>query len=157
MLVVDSSFGFRSVVPGPHQARYDAFRRDWRRRGDDLVAPTLWCYEVTSALTKAVRFGPLRPERARASLNLIDSLGVRLIPPDENQTRRAFEWTLRLGRAAAYDSFYLALAEQLGCEFWTADERLYNAANRPWVRWLANPAPTDAKRPEKPTPDTDAG
>jgi predicted nucleic acid-binding protein len=152
VLVVDANFGVRSVVRGPHRARYDSFRHARRQRGDEFVAPTLWRYEATSALTKAVRFGPLRPEDARASLALIESLGVRLIPPDEDQTRRAFEWTLRLGRAAAYDSFYLALAEQLGCEFWTADQRLYNAANRPWVRWLDEPAPTDATDLEGPKP-----
>jgi predicted nucleic acid-binding protein len=152
MLVVDSDFGFRSVVPVPQQARYDTLRHDWRRRGFDVIAPTLWRYEVISALTKAVRFRTLRPERARASLILIDSLGVRLIPPDEDQTRRAFEWTLQLGRAAAYDSFYLALAEQLGCEFWMADERLYHAANQPWVRWLDEPAPTVSEGAETPKP-----
>jgi hypothetical protein len=32
---------------------------------------------------------------------------------------RAFAWTLRLDRAAAYGSFYLALAEELVCDLWT--------------------------------------
>lgn len=33
-----------------------------------------------------------------------------------------------------------ALAEILGCEFWTADERLVNAAKDklPWNRWLGD-------------------
>jgi predicted nucleic acid-binding protein len=43
-------------------------------------------------------------------------------------------WTLRLNRAAAYDSFYLALAERLGCNLWTADRRLWQAVSAGWVR-----------------------
>nr|MBC8254153.1 PIN domain nuclease [Ardenticatenia bacterium] len=38
-----------------------------------------------------------------------------------------------------YDSTYLALADLLGCAFWTADERLHRVvqAELPWVRLLA--------------------
>ena len=63
---------------------------------------------------------------------------VELIPPDSNQVQAAFAWTLRLGRAAAYDSFYLALAETTSDGLWTADERLYNATKShiPWVHWV---------------------
>jgi predicted nucleic acid-binding protein len=49
------------------------------------------------------------------------------------QVELAYDWTLRLKRAAACDSFYLALAETLHCELWTADQRLANAADVPWV------------------------
>ena len=151
-LIVDSNFGFRLVVQGAHQERYDSSLRRWRADGCLVSAPTLWQYEVTTAITKAVRFGQLTPDDAGRSLSLVERLNIVLVPPDDDQTRRAFEWTLRLGRAAAYDSYYLALAEQLSCEFWTADERLYNAANRPWVRWLDQPAPTAAASPEDPNP-----
>jgi len=47
---------------------------------------------------------------------------------------RAYTWTRRLNRAVAYDSFYLALAERLDCDFWTADRRLVNAASQPWIK-----------------------
>ncbi len=47
---------------------------------------------------------------------------------------------VRLNRAAAYDSFYLALAESLGCELWTADQRLHNAVDLPWVRLAEVPS-----------------
>jgi predicted nucleic acid-binding protein len=59
-----------------------------------------------------------------------------LEPPNFHQ--RAFELAERLNRPATYDSHYLALAEYLGCEFWTADERLVNAAHSTfsWVRWV---------------------
>lgn len=40
--------------------------------------------------------------------------------------------------SATYDAHYLALAERKGCEYWTADERLWNVVKTqlPWVRWL---------------------
>ena len=70
---------------------------------------------------------------------VLEELPVTLVPPDAVQSRRAFAWTRRLNRAAAYDSVclrqqYLALAEGLQCELWTADKRLCNAVDLPWVR-----------------------
>jgi predicted nucleic acid-binding protein len=69
---------------------------------------------------------------------------VRLFIPDIDQNRRAFEWTLRLKRASAYDSFYLALAHELECNFWTADKRLFNAlkeARLDWLHWIEELTP----------------
>jgi len=37
-------------------------------------------------------------------------------------------------RNISIDSFYLALAEKLNCELWTADLRLVDAISQPWVR-----------------------
>jgi predicted nucleic acid-binding protein len=106
--------------------------------GFELVAPALWAYETTSTLCKAIRFGQLTPDEGRRILAQLIELGVRLVVPDVWQNRQAFEWTLRLERAVAYDSYYLALAETLGCDFWTADRRLLNAVDVPWVRWLGD-------------------
>ena len=52
--------------------------------------------------------------------------------------------------APGHDAAYLAVAEILGCELWTADERLYNSVktDMPRVRWLGDFATTDrADRP----------
>lgn len=48
----------------------------------------------------------------------------------------ALVWSRRLRRGNAYDSAYLALAEALGAELWTADRRLTNAAGQPWIHYL---------------------
>jgi predicted nucleic acid-binding protein len=63
---------------------------------------------------------------------------VRLVVPDVGQNRQALEWTLRLKRASAYDSYYLALAEALKCDLWTFDRRLFNAVDLSWVRWAGD-------------------
>jgi predicted nucleic acid-binding protein len=137
--IIDANFGVRLVISNPQQLRYREVLRGWQTAGSVLLAPTLWLYEVTSAITKALRFGDLAPDEGRRALATATALDVTLVPPDADLAQRALEWTLRLGRAAAYDSFYLALAERLRGEFWTADGRLSRVAGRSWVRWLDGP------------------
>ncbi|MCP4416051.1 MAG: type II toxin-antitoxin system VapC family toxin [Chloroflexi bacterium] len=133
-LTIDAGIAFKLIAPHPHQQLYVNLVTQWQRAGYQLCAPTLWAYEVTSTFTKMMRFGQLSATTSREGLRLAYQLGVQLIAPDEEQALRAFAWTERLQRAAAYDSFYLALAETLGCELWTADKRLVNAAAQPWVK-----------------------
>jgi len=133
-LVVDASFAFKLLLPCPQRQRCQALMTGWKERGYNLCAPTLWLYEIASALCKAVHFRVLRAEEGRQALALAQGMGIRLHQPDQVQTRLAFDWTLRLNRATAYDSFYLALAQSLGCELWTADKRLQGAVGLPWVR-----------------------
>lgn len=110
---------------------------EWRRDGKGLVAPSLWMYEIASALCKAEHFQHLTRDEARVALSLAQRLEVRLVLPDTELTDAAVSWTHRLGRASAYDSFYLALAERLGCELWTADQRLAGAAPETWLRLIS--------------------
>ena len=138
-LVVDANLSFRLLLPGREQEPLRSLVAQWLRDGYELYAPPLWLYEITSALCKVVRFGELTVEEGKRTLALAQALGVHLMPPDDDQARSAFDWTLRLNRSAAYDSFYLALAEAMQCELWTADRHLHNAVNQPWVRLAGGP------------------
>jgi predicted nucleic acid-binding protein len=135
-LVVDAGFALQLILPGPDQARLQAMVGDWRRSGVRLTAPALWLYEVTSAVTKAVHLWVLTEAEGRLALRLLNGLEVSLVPPDAAQAALAHEWTLRLRRTAAYDGFYLALAQTLGVDLWTTDRRLRIAVDQPWVRVL---------------------
>ena len=66
-------------------------------------------------------------------------LGVRLLHPP-TISLRAFDLAAHFNRPAAYDAHYLALAEMMESEFWTADESLYHAVQEtfPNIRWLGN-------------------
>ena len=141
-LVVDSSFVIRSVVPGPLRERVKVLLAGWQARGDTIQVPALWYYEITSALSKGVYFKEFSRDQAEEMLALITEFDFAVMAPDAAQVQRAFEWTLRLHRAAAYDSFYLALAETTSDGLWTADERLYNATKSlvPWVHWAGDPS-----------------
>ena len=52
--------------------------------------------------------------------------------------QRAWDLAKQLTQPNVYDSYYLALAELLDCEFWTAEERLFNTVKErlPRVRWI---------------------
>ena len=136
--VIDASIALKLVLPDPMREQCRAVISRLVSDGFELVAPVLWAYETTSRLCKAIHFGQLTSDEGRRILDQIAELGVRLVAPDARHNRQAFEWTLRLKRAAAYDSYYLALAKALQCDLWTADRRLFNTAESSWVRWVGD-------------------
>jgi len=114
--VIDASVALKLVLSDPLRGECSALVNDLVSGGFELVAPALWAYETTSTLCKAVHYGQLTPNEGERTLLHLMGLSVRLVLPDVSQNRQAFDWTLRLNRAAAYDSTYLALAEALGCD-----------------------------------------
>lgn len=98
-----------------------------------VAAPALLPYEVTSALwRKAVR-GRMSVPDARRALHEALSLDIELISQSD-LCPRAFDLAARFNRPSAYDTCYLAVAETLGGEFWTADQKLYNAVSEGFPR-----------------------
>ena len=136
LILIDSSIALRWLLPDPLSQTCWKLFSQIVETDKQITAPALWMYEMTSGLTKAVHFNILNPEDAQRGLLKVAELGVRIISPDEDQNRRAFDWTLRLNRVSAYDSYYLALAEILNCEFWTADNRLYKSGRDQGLEWI---------------------
>jgi predicted nucleic acid-binding protein len=132
--VIDAGVAVRAVVDSPQRLACWALFEDLAERGVRTVAPDLWLYEVTSVFCKMLHFGLLDRPAAEAALADSQELGIELIAPDSELRDGAFRWTRRLRRAAAYDSFYLALAERVEGELWTTDEKLVRAADVPWLR-----------------------
>ncbi|HEV8636365.1 MAG TPA: type II toxin-antitoxin system VapC family toxin [Chloroflexota bacterium] len=137
--MIDASACVWSILPA--LASVDVRQRfgQWRETGVRLVSPTLWLPECVSAVRSAVHGGVLRRRDADDALENLFDLDVELEEVDRPLCRAAFGWADRLGQRRAYDAFYVALAERLATELWTADRRLANAASRegaPWVRWI---------------------
>jgi predicted nucleic acid-binding protein len=136
LAVVDASITLQLVQAGSLREPCRAAIDDLMTAGTKLVAPMLWAYETTSALCRAVSTGRLTADEGRLALERLGALVVRLIGVSSDQNRRAFDWTLRLQRGAAYDSYYLALARELDCALWTTDARLARAVAEPWVHCI---------------------
>lgn len=140
---VDASLVVRVLVPGQYSDRALDALAGWQEDGTQLVAPALLAFEVTSVLRRLVHLRELTAEEGDQALEGFLRLDVRLL-----SRRGIFPLAWRLARELnqprAYDVSYLAVGLLLGCEFWTADERLYNIAGKryPFVRWIgASPSP----------------
>jgi len=136
-ICVDASVVVRLVGSGAYESPVVQLWKEWHEAGRPLVAPTLLYYEVSNALRRYVADGELLPEEAAETLDAALGLDVAL-HGDGDLHRRALALAERLSLPAAYDAHYLALAERLGAEFWTADRRLIRAVQSalPWVHLL---------------------
>ncbi len=121
------------------KARWDA----WAAQKCRIVAPPLLLYEITSVLRKNVYQRLMTPENGLELLQEILRLPIGYISPPDLHVR-AYRFATRFNRPTAYDSHYLAVAETLGCEFWTADGKLANAVrgDLPWVKFLGDDTPS---------------
>lgn len=135
-LVIDAGVGYALCLQGTAHAELHARLAGVVNSRTSLYAPSIWQYELTSIFTKVVHFRQMDEATAQQGLQLCSELGIQLVHPDGELTRQAFDWTRRLKRASAYDSFYLALAQRLGCELWTVDRKLANAVGAAWVRYV---------------------
>ena len=135
-ICVDASLVIR-LVADPNDQTVLRLWEQWDAEGRQLAAPALLYYEVTNALFRYQKMGLMGPSSVRLALQAALSLPLHL-HQDAGLHRRALDLADRFGLPAAYDAHYLALAERLGAEFWTADRRLAQAVQdaMPWVRLL---------------------
>lgn len=121
---VDASVVLRRVL----QPDDDAIKGLWRSWVDNdirLVAPTLLFYEVTNGLYRQQKNKILSPETIWKALELSLDLPINLVN-EATLHVRALELATKYNLPATYDAHYLALAEWMGIEFWTADKKLIN-------------------------------
>lgn len=144
-VVVDTSVAVKWVLAEADSATAHALLAEWTANGVSMLAPALFAYEVTNVLRQQIRKGILTLDEAKLALVGMSTLGPALAASTSPQdvltaSTRALELAHQFGLPAAYDAHYLALAEREGCDYWTADQRLWNAvkATLPWVRWLGN-------------------
>jgi predicted nucleic acid-binding protein len=108
--------------------------------GELIVAPELLPLEVTNILHQLMRAKD-GLSLAEAARQLDDFLAF---PIELHNPVGLHYWALvladALGLPATYDAHYLALAEHLGCELWTDDQRLIRqvATGLPFVRWIGD-------------------
>jgi predicted nucleic acid-binding protein len=104
-------------------------------RDDVMVAPWLLLAEVASGLRRKALRSEISYEEGREALALLDSLEVTLVS-DPRLVGRAFDLASEPGQPSVYDALYLAVAERLHCDLWTADARFVRSigARYPSVR-----------------------
>ena len=120
MIVVDASILANAL--GDDEDDGDAARSELRAAGD-LAAPDLVDVEAVAVLRKRWLARAISDDRFDAAVTDLQRWDFERVPT-LRLVRRAYE--LR-ANVTAYDAMYVALAEALGCELLTADQRLAGA------------------------------
>ena len=142
-VVVDASLTLKWLVEEEHSDQAHAILQFWESQDMTRAAPHLMPFEAANALHRRVVRGELTVEAAADLIASLMSSRIELHEAPELH-RRALELASRLDQGAAYDAHYLALAEILDCELWTADKRFFLVAsnvsdNVHWVGGFAAP------------------
>lgn len=132
-LCVDANLIIRLVADPDDETIRQLWER-WDTERRQLVAPTLLYYEVVNALYRYQQLGYLSASSVQLAFRAVLALPLQLYGETDLHWR-ALDLAKKFSLPVAYDAHYLALAELLEGEFWTADGRLARRvhASLPWV------------------------
>ncbi|MBN1145909.1 MAG: type II toxin-antitoxin system VapC family toxin [Anaerolineales bacterium] len=134
---VDASLVMALLTPERFSQMALALWQEWALDDREIVAPLLLRYEVTSALYRKALQNSISKEDAAQALQYFLALDIEFMDPPDLPVL-ATELANKFQRPNTYDAHYLALAQRLDCQFWTGDERLYNATQGSfeWICWI---------------------
>jgi predicted nucleic acid-binding protein len=118
-VVVDANVAVSLALDPTRAAVIAEHWRGWEAAGASLHAPSLFRYEVASALTRSIVAGELTGSDAGFAWHRI--VGMPIALHDLREGPAAIEMARRLKRHSAYDASYIVLAQQLAAEVWTLD------------------------------------
>ena len=134
VICVDANFAVFLVQAASETSPFIVLWDEWQKQGYQIIAPTLFGYEVTNVFHRMSVAGQILPEEAEQLLEEALNLGVTLYG-DRNLHSSASALAKSLNLRAAYDAHYLALSERFNAEFYTSDKRLFNSV-KDTISWI---------------------
>jgi predicted nucleic acid-binding protein len=140
MICIDSSVAAKLFLREEHSEHARALYFTTLRAESPIVAPSLLLFELTNIVRQQMR-GQRALSLVEARQLLADFLAL---PIEIHAPAGLHQLALSIADAydlpASYDAHYLALSQQLDCEFWTSDMRLLRKVGQylPFVRWLGD-------------------
>jgi predicted nucleic acid-binding protein len=121
MSVLDASVVLKWFVNEADSGLALKLREEFYAGEREIVAPDLLLFEIANAL----RYNPsFSTKEIQEALDTLFGIGIGIITPTFSLLSKTVELAEKFD-LTCYDASYLALAEDLGFEFITADERFY--------------------------------
>ena len=121
-VVLDASVVAALVLDAKRGKVIERRLREWEDADEALHAPSLFRYEVASALTRNIVAGTIDSADAKTAWQRIVAIRITLHGLEDGPAVVAV--ARKLQRESAYDAAYVVLAQELGAELWTLDGRL---------------------------------
>jgi predicted nucleic acid-binding protein len=123
-VVIDASLAVKWLVEEEDSDKAHALLESWVAQDVTRIAPFLMPFEVANVLHRRILRGEF--SISEGALMMTRLLGSRLqFHQSPNLHVRAIELASRFNQGAVYDAHYVALAEEFGCDLWTADRRFH--------------------------------
>lgn len=138
--VVDASVAAKWFLPEPHKDKAERLLREFLDQTVELIAPDLIVSEVGNTLWKRhVLIRDISAQQATDGFSYFLAIGIPLLQPSAKVAATALDIAIQ-ERHRIYDTLYVALAAERGCDFITADEKLVNKLKGkfPFIRWLGD-------------------
>lgn len=138
MICIDASVAAKLVLAEEYSEHVESLVEATVKSGEAVIAPPLLPLEVTNIIRRrmvrdAIAFGDAEALLARF---LALPIQLQAIP---NMHWKALAIANALGLPTAYDAYYLAVAIESGCDFWSDDRRLLQSAGSlSFVRWIGD-------------------
>ena len=138
-VVVDASLAVKWLVVEEYTEEANALALRWSVEDTQMVAPHYMRIEAVNALYKRMARGEHSLETVTSGIESLLAMDIDLHDVSGLHARAA-ELAALLRQGAVYDAHYLALAESLGCELWTADQRFQGVASSAGhsVHWVGD-------------------
>lgn len=134
-IVIDANIAAKAVLRLETSPAYLARFEAWHREQVSIFAPAFWEAEVVSVIRQYAYRKEIKSFEAHNAVDDFFDLRVEVVPLDKDLCQRALDWAEAIQHSKVYDAVYLALAERLGAEFWTADKKLADAARAAGAEW----------------------
>jgi len=139
IVCVDASFVLRLLLGGPGSERAENLWEQWEHDEFRSMAPGLIYFQITNALHRLSVASTISVEEAEQFLGLALELDIDIVS-EPFLHRSALSIARKCNLKSTYDAHYLALAQDLDADLWTADRRLVNTVAKtfPWIRFLGD-------------------
>lgn len=127
-ICIDASLILRLILLPP-SIRLKQQWQVWANEQREFVAPTLLYYETTNVIHQYYRLNKISAQKAQESQAFILSIPLQLFG-DTNLHQKALRLSRQFALSATYDAHYLAVAEMLEAELWTADKKLFKVVSQ---------------------------
>ncbi|BAJ64263.1 type II toxin-antitoxin system VapC family toxin [Anaerolinea thermophila] len=138
--VIDANLAIYAIIPSSKHEQALNLLETLAERNIPVYVPQLWVSEVTTGIRKSMVMGSVSTETALLALQAVLALPIEKVSEDPDLCIQAYHWAERLGQLAVYDAMYLALAERMQADFYTADQRLFNRCQQlgaEFVKWVS--------------------
>lgn len=139
--VLDASVTVALVYPDQYTEPAQALIADIARAHQRMYGPPLLPIEMVNLIRKRMRADRMTLDQASVLLDEFFAYRVEIVQPPLLH-HHALALTERYS-LSGYDAHYVALAETLGRDFWTGDQRLMRAigGRLPFVRFVGDYQP----------------